>query len=106
MVIDGDAMVRRLSSLDVIDTLNLTMKYNGAPPLQTRRARCRGPDDGKSTATQSINPPLIQLFEMRLCTRKRLGPPGLMSSGQPMARLFMRRAGRDIPKPSRFGPVT
>ena len=51
MVIDGDAMVRRLSSLDVIDTLNLTMKYNGAPPLQTRRARCRGPNEGRSTAT-------------------------------------------------------
>ena len=73
MVIDGDAMVRRLSSLDVIDTLNLAMKYNGAPPLQTRRARCRGPDDGKSTETQSINVPLIQPFDMRLCTRKRLG---------------------------------
>ena len=33
---------------------------------------CREPDDGKSTATQSINALLIQLFEMRLCTRKRL----------------------------------
>ena len=73
MVIDGDGIMRRLSSFDVIDTLNLTMKYNGAPPLQTRRARCRGREDGRSTATQSSNAPIIQLFEIKLCTRKRLG---------------------------------
>jgi len=98
MVIDGDAMVRRLSSLDVIDTLNLTMKYNGAPPLQTRRARCRGPDDGKSTATQSINTPFIQRFEIKLCTRKRLGllwVDVIGASDGPID--HERRADRDIP---------
>ena len=51
--------------------------------LRTRRAGCGGPDDGKSTATQSINAPIIQLFEMRLCTRKRLGLLGVDVIGAP-----------------------
>ena len=43
MVIDGDAMVRRLSSLDVIDTLNLTRST-------TERRHCR--QDGRVAADQ------------------------------------------------------
>ena len=63
-----------------------------------KTARCRGPDDGRPTATQSINAPFTQLFEIKLCTRKRLGllwVDVIGASDGPID--HERRADREIP---------